>query len=98
LAGAARSYDVIIVLICYAFVGFTVAMMSTIAIDDIGAPPGSEPAIMFVFGLLWPLTIAAVVLGAIVYAAFDVGRGFRALWRHAREPTHHVDNDSGDGN
>lgn len=68
----------------YVLIGIAAAGISTLAIDGIDAPPGSQPAIMFVVGLIWPVVLLGVVLYAVCYAALDVGHGFAVLWRHAR--------------
>lgn len=69
-------------LIAYAFVGAAVAAISLLWLEE--PPEGSKPAILFVVGLLWPLTVLAFALTVLWFAASDVCHGFAALWRHAR--------------
>lgn len=70
-------------LIGYVILGVAAAAMSMLAIDDLGAPDGSEPAIAFLVGVLWPVVVAGAVVVAIWCAMRAVGRGFAVLWRHA---------------
>ena len=53
-----------------------------VALDLAHFPKGSEPAVGFLAGVLWPLTLIA----ACVYGLWRAGRGvvlgFRVLWRH----------------
>jgi hypothetical protein len=74
-------------LFLYAMVGVVTAAMSFAVLDDhpIG-PPGSEPAIRFVIGLLWPLAIVGAVLFGLLALGGSVVMGFVVLWR-AWRPT-----------
>lgn len=68
----------------YAIVGFVVGLVSLLWLDDIDPPDGSKPAIMFVVGLLWPLSLLTLALMLLWFAVTQVCGGFAALWRHAR--------------
>lgn len=80
-----RAEQLAFALFGYAMIGFVVSAMSFLWTENkpIG-PPGSEPAIAFLIGALWPLSVVFGVAWGAWLLVVQVAGGFAVLWRHWR--------------
>jgi len=72
--------------ICYVTPALAVGGVSLLFFEDVEwLPEGGLPAVLFLCGLFWPVTITTSLVVVLVFCARRVGGGFAVLWRALRD-------------